>query len=95
MSILLVSHLPSPSPECTYSFLVNVVSWVVTADDDIVLFALAVLELDAGDMKSLFDKGKTEARRRRKLYHLDISIDMCLDVHLHMRLYRIRRVLLC
>jgi hypothetical protein len=95
MSILLVSHFTSQLPEITYSFLVNVVSWVVTADDDIVLFALTVLELDAGDMKSLFDKGETEAGRRRKLYHLKISVDMCKDLHLRMRLYRIQMVLLC
>jgi len=37
------------------------VSWLVTADDDIVLFALTVLELDAGDVKSLFDKSQTDA----------------------------------
>jgi hypothetical protein len=71
------------------------VSWVVTANNDIVLCALTVLELDAGDMKSLFDKSETDARRRRKLYHLKISIDKCIDVHLRMRLYRIRMVLLC
>jgi predicted transcriptional regulator len=71
------------------------VRWVVAANNDIVLFALTILELDAGDMESLFDKGETEAGRRRKLYHLDISIDICLDVHLRMRLYRIRMVLLC
>jgi hypothetical protein len=71
------------------------VSWVITSNDDVVLLSFAILELDAGDMESLFDESETEARRRRKLYHLDISIDVCEDLHLRMRLYRTRMVLLC
>lgn len=70
-------------------------SWIITSDDDIVLFALTVLELDAGDMKPLFDKGETNARGRSKLYDLNISNDMSLGSHFRMSWYRIRRVLLC
>jgi len=71
------------------------VSWIVTADDDIVLLALTILELDAGDVESLFDKGETNARGRSKLYNLKISNELCMGSHFRMSWYRIRMVLLC